>query len=361
MKKRILLSLLLALCFALLLTACSGEKEMKGMISEYLQGENGVNAFLMETNGEVIGVRLTDASGIYSSLASYPDEAILRNAEYPDMEVTVTGEKADEKLTTADGTEVPTYMAKKIIIDSIPVGEPLTLKDGTTVNTRLNREGLSYFAPDGMMLLQIYNQVPGEYFVDRVDVDIVSDEVQAKLYLRYQEQRFDDIEQTERAWAEYCDLGKPKDFRAYVARQVTSTSFYNDRVIFYYTDVTLSRNVHRYYYRYYNEIIDRETGEQVSFWELFKPSESEMREWISKDYAWDPELQSFMAENFDPSWVHFGLEGVTLYIPWDALPNDKGPVQGGGRYYTNEEFAAMLQDWVLPLQETHPIPELADE
>ena len=141
MKKR---TWLLLLAFALLLMAgCSSEKTMDGTITEYLRGDTEVNAFLMEQDGKTIGVRLTGETGIYPALVDITDEA-LRNAEYPHMEVTVTGEKAEEKLTAADGTEVPTYTASVIIINSIPYGEPLTLEDGTTVQVRLNREGLAY-------------------------------------------------------------------------------------------------------------------------------------------------------------------------------------------------------------------------
>lgn len=177
MKKRTWL-LLLALAL-LLMAGCSSEKTMGGTITEYLRGDTEVNAFLMEQDGKTIGVRLTGETGIYPALVDITDEA-LRNAEYPHMEVTVTGEKAEEKLTAADGTEVPTYTASVIIINSIPYGEPLTLEDGTTVQVRLNREGLAYYAPDGMMLLQIYNQIPDDIFVDRVDFDVFPKEAQQR-------------------------------------------------------------------------------------------------------------------------------------------------------------------------------------
>ena len=220
MKKRTWL-LLLALAL-LLMAGCSSEKTMGGTITEYLRGDTEVNAFLMEQDGKTIGVRLTGETGIYPALVDITDEA-LRNAEYTHMEVTVTGEKAEEKLTAADGTEVPTYTASVIIINSIPYGEPLTLEDGTTVQVRLNREGLAYYAPDGMMLLQIHNQIPDDIFVDRVDFDVFPKEAQQKVIDHYEELGFfyDTAYQVERAWAEYNELGCPKDFRAYVARQST--------------------------------------------------------------------------------------------------------------------------------------------
>lgn len=59
-----------------------------------------------------------------------------------------------------------------------------------------------------------------------------------------------------------------------------ATSYYNDRVIFYCTNVTLSRNTRRNYEKYYNAVYDRKTGEQVSFWSLFKPDENYMRQWL---------------------------------------------------------------------------------
>lgn len=93
MKKRTWL-LLLALAL-LLMAGCSSEKTMGGTITEYLRGDTEVNAFLMEQDGKTIGVRLTGETGIYPALVDITDEA-LRNAEYPHMEVTVTGEKAEE-------------------------------------------------------------------------------------------------------------------------------------------------------------------------------------------------------------------------------------------------------------------------
>ena len=69
-------------------------------------------------------------------------------------------------------------------------------------------------------------------------------EAQQKVIDHYEELGFfyDTAYQVERAWAEYNELGCPKDFRAYVAHQSTATSYYNDRAIFYCTNVTLSRN-----------------------------------------------------------------------------------------------------------------------
>ena len=184
--KKATLTVLLALCLALLLTACGGEETISGRITEYLRGDAGVNGFLMERDGRTVGVRLDEKSGIYPDLVIITEKA-LRDAEYPGMGVTVTGEPAAEKLTAADGTEVPTYLASRVIIDSIPYGEPLTLEDGTRITVRVNRYGPAYYAPDGMLLFQEDNQTPGDIFMDRVDFDIVSKEVQDKIYARYRE------------------------------------------------------------------------------------------------------------------------------------------------------------------------------
>lgn len=354
MKKR---TWLLLLAFALLLmVGCSSEKTMDGTITEYLRGDTEVNAFLMEQDGKTIGVRLTGETGIYPALVDITDEA-LRNAEYPHMEVTVTGEKAEEKLTAADGTEVPTYTASVIIINSIPYGEPLILEDGTTVQVRLNREGLAYYAPDGMMLLQIYNQIPDDIFVDRVDFDVFPKEAQQKVIDHYEELGFfyDTAYQVERAWAEYNELGCPKDFRAYVARQSTATSYYNDRVIFYCTNVTLSRNTRRNYEKYYNAVYDRKTGEQVSFWSLFKPDENYMRQWLLVQLEpLDADRRSQLAEVLSPEWLSLGYYGLSIHIPWDVFPDEEGPFIGGP-LYSYEEFTSLLQDWVFPLKDPHGV------
>jgi len=226
--KKATLTVLLALCLALLLTACGGEETISGRITEYLRGDAGVNGFLMERDGRTVGVRLDEKSGIYPDLVIITEKA-LRDAEYPGMGVTVTGEPAAEKLTAADGTEVPTYLASSVIIDSIPYGEPLTLEDGTRIAVRLNRYGPAYYAPDGMLLFQEDNQTPGDIFMDRVDFDIVSKEVQDKIYARYRElgEFYDAEYQVERAWAEYNELGRPRDFRMYIAHQTTGSSCYN--------------------------------------------------------------------------------------------------------------------------------------
>lgn len=310
----------------------------------------------MEQDGKTIGVRLTGETGIYPALVDITDEA-LRNAEYPHMEVTVTGEKAEEKLTAADGTEVPTYTASVIIINSIPYGEPLTLEDGTTVQVRLNREGLAYYAPDGMMLLQIHNQIPDDIFVDRVDFDVFPKEAQQKVIDHYEELGFfyDTAYQVERAWAEYNELGCPKDFRAYVAHQSTATSYYNDRVIFYCTNVTLSRNTRRNYEKYYNAVYDRKTGEQVSFWSLFKPDENYMRQWLLVQLEpLDADRRNQLAEVLSPEWLSLGYYGLSIHIPWDVFPDEEGPFIGGP-FYSYEEFTSLLQDWVFPLKDPHGV------
>ncbi len=355
--KKATLTVLLALCLALLLTACGGEETISGRITEYLRGDAGVNGFLMERDGRTVGVRLDEKSGIYPDLVIITEKA-LRDAEYPGMGVTVTGEPAAEKLTAADGTEVPTYLASSVIIDSIPYGEPLTLEDGTRIAVRLNRYGPAYYAPDGMLLFQEDNQTPGDIFMDRVDFDIVSKEVQDKIYARYRElgEFYDAEYQVERAWAEYNELGRHRDFRMYIAHQTTGSSCYNDRVIFYSTNVVLSRNTRRTYEKYYHAIYDRETGETVSVWDLFRPDAGEMQEWLLLHFEpLDIDRRRIIAENFDPQWFYCGRDGFGMFLPWDCVPNDDGPYMYY-LFFTDEELTGMLRDGVLPLKDTHPIP-----
>ena len=354
MKK--LLRVLLVFCFILALAACGGEKEINGTITEYLRDDSRVNAFLMESGGKTIGVRMTEETGVYSGLVIITGDA-LRDAEYAHMEVTVSGKSIAEKLTTADGTEVPTYTAETVIIDSVPYGEPLVLTDGTTAEGRLNKIGLSYYAPDGTMLLQIDNQLPGELQIGWADHNIVSKKVQDKIRAHYKElgDLYDAAEQTERAWTEYNELGKPRDFRAYVAHQITGPQLYNDRIIFYSTDLTLSRNAHSTYDKHFYDIYDRTTGEPVSLWELFRPDEDTVRQWLLNNLEpTDPARRAMLAEILKPEWIFLGNDALSLYIPWDALPNDEGPIQSSF-YYTDNVLAAMIQDWVLPLQPSYEV------
>ena len=80
--KKATLTVLLALCLALLLTACGGEETISGRITEYLRGDAGVNGFLMERDRRTVGVRLDEKSGIYPDLVIITEKA-LRDAEYP--------------------------------------------------------------------------------------------------------------------------------------------------------------------------------------------------------------------------------------------------------------------------------------
>lgn len=159
----------------------------------------------------------------------------------------------------------------------------------------------------------------------------------------------------ERAWAEYNELGCPKDFRAYVARQSTATSYYNNRVIFYCTNVTLSRNTRRNYEKYYNAVYDRKTGEQVSFWSLFKPDENYMRQWLLVQLEpLDADRRNQLAEVLSPEWLSLGYNGLYTFIPWDVLPGDDGPYQCT-HFYADEELTSLLQDWVFPLKDPHGV------
>ena len=159
----------------------------------------------------------------------------------------------------------------------------------------------------------------------------------------------------ERAWAEYNELGCPKDFRAYVAHQSTATSYYNDRVIFYCTNVTLSRNTRRNYEKYYNAVYDRKTGEQVSFWSLFKPDDNYMRQWLLVQLEpLDADRRNQLAEVLSPEWLSLGYYGLSIHIPWDVFPDEEGPFIGGP-CYSYEEFTSLLQDWVFPLKDPHGV------
>lgn len=207
------------------------------------------------------------------------------------------------------------------------------------------------------MLLQIHNQIPDDIFVDRVDFDVFPKEAQQKVIDHYEELGFfyDTAYQVERAWAEYNELGCPKDFRAYVAHQSTATSYYNDRVIFYCTNVTLSRNTRRNYEKYYNAVYDRKTGEQVSFWSLFKPDENYMRQWLLVQLEpLDADRRNQLAEVLSPEWLYLGYNGLYTFIPWDVLPGDDGPYQCT-HFYADEELTSLLQDWVFPLKDPHGV------
>ena len=54
--KKATLTVLLALCLALLLPACGGEETISGRITEYLRGDAGVNGFLMERDLSLIHI-----------------------------------------------------------------------------------------------------------------------------------------------------------------------------------------------------------------------------------------------------------------------------------------------------------------
>lgn len=355
--------LCIILALLLLLPACEkGSVHVYGLVTEIQTGEDGaLTAFVVRPQeGKQVGVLLNEETRAFPT-GNGPwigDEMRREFQEDLRLDVKVSADCIPDKktLTAEDGTELTAYEAAYIRITGQMNRGTVTLRDGTVIDVLEDNDspaGRTYMLPDGTELLQAEGPSgPENHYVGGLEsFDDLSEQAKEKVSAYYEAQGalYDEAEQLEAAYASWKKKGE--DFRCYMVDQNTSPSASSEKVMYFCTSLTLpldhgdsctgcSMSL--------GAAFDRETGEQLSLWDLFRCPEGEARQAIidaALDWPGSGSVRPEMEAAFRPERVVLFSEHMSMDYEPGSMPS-----QEHGYYFTAhyDSLADLMYDWAVP-------------
>lgn len=352
-KRQRWLAIVLLLAGFCLLPGCgSGDyKSISGQVVEAkVQEGTEAAAFVVRTDkDEELGFFVTENTHFLSYADITEEDLLLGRQE--GMRVSVICEKTKESLTTSDGKKLTAYNAVTVAIDGYKTENVLTLSDGTQVDALNLREMTVYMLPDESRLLTENTALgPENCFVSDADnLSELGQAAQDKIKAFYEEQGllYDRRKELEKAYEEYLAAGDDAGFNGCYISQTTTPSASSERMIYFQTQVVLPVSGNQVYELYFGAAFDRQTGENVSVWDLFSCTEEEARQTIMELASpSDEKLRAELAAAFRPEYIVMGPDKLSIMFPQGCLPS-----QENGFYVVldyGEGLEEILFPWALP-------------
>ena len=125
---------LILLC-ALLLSACAsrGTPGVSGKVVELHSGPKGIESFVMASDGQLLGVTLTDSTYVLSWLDELSKEDFLSGSA-PDVAVTVYFDGPKSRIVTGSGEEIESQEAEAVYLTGFLKPAATVLADGTELD-----------------------------------------------------------------------------------------------------------------------------------------------------------------------------------------------------------------------------------
>ncbi|MCI9643289.1 MAG: hypothetical protein HFF97_00965 [Oscillibacter sp.] len=353
-------ALALAGLLALGLTACQNEKSVMGSLAEVQTDENGaLTALVLESDGKRTGVLLAEKTQVWprgsGSWSSQEVMEAFRRDLQPGNELSAWCYSRKEKLETAEGESIPAYWGQSISISGILKRNALTLRDGTSVDVMeedYHGDDRTYRLSDGTELLRVRdNGGPENHYVMNLEsFDDLSEAAKERVrdYYEAQGPLYDELEELEKSYAAYLQLGEA--FSCDWIQQDAVPTASNDKIMYFVSSLTLPQEYggRISYERQSGAAFDRETGEKIDNWELFAVSPEEVRRRFPELCGWvdEPELRQAMGGALDPEWFVFFPEHVSVDFPPGSLPGE------GNGYIISLDYKnapeGFFQPWAVP-------------
>lgn len=351
------------LALLLLLPACGREyRQIQGVVTEVQLSEAGeLTAFVVRTReGEETGVLLTeDTHAVPAEPGGWTASGM--RAEFqkdllPDVQVSASCQPKKRTLSAGDGRELTAYQADYVTVTGRLERGAEVLPDGTAVDVL--EEGYfvtarTYCLPDGVQLLQVRGPSgPENHYVGSLEsFDNLSKTAQEKVLAYYEAQGtlYDEREELETAYADWQKKGE--DFQCHTVEQDVSPSASGQRVMYFRTDVTLPLD-HGDNCTCYSislgAAFDRETGEYLSLWDLFRCPEAEARQAIidaALDWPGSGGVRSEMEAAFTPERVVVSSDGLVMNYEPGSMPS-----QEHGCFFDADldAVAGLMHSWAVP-------------
>ncbi|MFR5781254.1 MAG: hypothetical protein ACLUEK_05135 [Oscillospiraceae bacterium] len=132
---------------------------MSGKVVELNTGPEGLESFVMDSNGELLGVTLTDGTYVKSWLDALSAEDFLSGSA-PDAAVTVYFGGPKSSLVTGSGEEIKAQEAEAVYLTGFLRPDTITLADGTELGVWQYEHATAYAAEDGTELLKVRTRRP---------------------------------------------------------------------------------------------------------------------------------------------------------------------------------------------------------
>ena len=364
MKKKRYLILLLALL--LLLPACGRENHrVEGTVTQVQTSESGeLTAFVVQVRGgEETGVLLDESTDAIPAEPGGWTTSGMRAEFQKDLQLDVTVFASclpkKQKLIAGDGRELTAYQADYITITGRLNRGAVTLKDGTAVDVL--EEGYystsrTYRLPDGTELLWVRGPSgPENHFVGSLEsFNDLNQQAQKRISAWYEERGllYDEGAELEKAYAAWQKSGE--DFRCSMVEQDVSPSASSGKVMYFHTSLTLPL--------YQDEAgtscalslgdaFDRETGEHLELWDLFRCPEAEARQAIIDaclDWAGSGDIRAGLEAALTPERVVVSSD--SLYMHFEPGVISKDPTG----YAFNADMGTLkdlMYDWAVPVKQ----------
>lgn len=336
---------LILLC-ALLLTACSsgGTHGVSGKVVELNTGPEGLESFVMDSNGELLGVTLTDETYVKSWLDALKTEDFLSGSA-PDAAVTVYFGGPKSSLVTGSGEEIKAQEAEAVYLTGFLRPDAVTLADGTELGVWQYEHATVYAAEDGTELLKVEEPVGPDYTFSSGLGETAQENIAAWFEARGV--LYDEQAELERAYAAWLEAEDASDFQTWGLSQRIVPTALSEGVAYFLT--TVERPVGNFVMEQQRigSAFDRETGEYIEAWELFTcPPEEAVRRILDLSKLTEPEQRAEMEAAFEPECLTFFEDRLEVSFDRGVLPS----CESGFTLVLdlNEDVLPLLQPWAVP-------------
>lgn len=341
---------LILLC-ALLLTACSsgGTHGVSGKVVELNTGPEGLESFVMDSNGELLGVTLTDGTYVKSWLDALSAEDFLSGSA-PDAAVTVYFGGPKSSLVTGSREEIKSHEAEAVYLTGFLRPDAVTLADGTELGVWQYEHATAYAAEDGTELLKVAEPVGPEYTFS----SNLGETAQANIAAWFEARGvlYDEQAELERAYAAWLEAGDASDFQTWGLSQRIVPTALSEGVAYFLT--TVERPVGNFVMEQQRigSAFDRDTGEHIEAWELFTcPPDEAVRRILDLSELTEPEQRAEMEAAFEPECLTFFEDRLEVSFDRGVLPSCE----------TGFTLVLDLDEDVLPLIQPWAVPQKGSE
>lgn len=350
------------LSFVFLFAGCSKERWIYGQALEMQSNDEvGIVSFTMQEGAsQEIGILLTDETSIESWIKNGDDGKRYRlsKEELENANVSVQIHNSKRTLVKKNGEKIPAYNAKKIVITTKDTGERFKLKDGTEVEIWAEDFGKTqvYKLEDGTELLRDGGKRnPSNVVISGQEkFGELKEEVKTRI-LTYMEEHialYDVTEELEKAYAVYRTKTEQKEFDTPLLNQETFLQASNDRMLYFIVNGTVSEQGEHTTEIGMGMAFDRETGEPVEMWDLFRCTREELVQTILKcSKISDPVLEQEMFEALRPEYILFYPNTLEVRFPNGTLPSKEEKDQSYASFafdWSEKAIKEIVYEWAIP-------------
>ena len=357
--KKLLFVVILGSVF--LFAGCSKERWIYGQALE-MQSNDGVGivSFTMQEGAsQEIGILLTDETSIESWIKNDEEKRYrLSKEELENANVSVQIHNSERTLVKENGEKIPAYNAKKIEIIAKDTGERIKLKDGTEVEIweESHENPKVYKLENGAEILRDGGRTgPSNALVpEQEKFDDLKKKVQTRI-LTYIEEKivlYDITEELEKSYAAYKKKTAQEEFDTPILCQDILLRASNDRMLYFTVTGTTSEQGEHTKEIGMGMAFDRETGEPVEMWDLFRCTKKELVQTILKcSKISDPVLEQEMLEALRPEYILFYSDTLEVRFPNGTLPSkeEKGKSFDAFSFdWSEKAIKEIVHEWAIP-------------